>query len=119
MTLAYRYGCKPRKGILAHDMAPKSPEIPPLFKADTATVSFDAAKAGKLSRGFQDCERIGSFEKSGVRAALGTPQGSKRQASRVHTGAPGGFEGGVHIYVRDQEGGQRGVDIYDPRGRGG
>ena len=37
------------------------------------------------------------LKKSGVRAALGTPQGSKRQASRVHTGA---FEGGVHIYVR-------------------
>ena len=40
-------------------------------------------KAGKLSRGFQDCEQIGSFEKSGVRAALGTPQGPKPQASRV------------------------------------
>ena len=44
-----------------------------VFKADTATVLFDAAKAGKLSRGFQDCEQIGSFEKSGVRAALGCP----------------------------------------------
>ena len=30
------------------DMTPKSPEIPRLFKADTATVSFDAAKAGKF-----------------------------------------------------------------------
>ena len=59
---------------MRHDMAPKSPEIPPLlFKADTSTVSFDAAKTGKLSRGFQDCEQIGSFEKSGVRATLGTP----------------------------------------------
>ena len=50
-------------------MPPKSSEIPALFKAeaDTATVSFDAAKAGKLSRGFQDCEQIGSFEKSGLR----------------------------------------------------
>ena len=37
-----------------------------MFKAeaDAATVSLDAAKAGKLSRGFQDCEQIGSFEKS-------------------------------------------------------
>ena len=28
-------------------MPPKSSEIPALFKADTATVSFDAAKVGK------------------------------------------------------------------------
>ena len=52
-------------------------------KADTATVSFDAAKAGKLSRGFQDCEQIGSFEQNElfdrgldgklVRSAAGAP----------------------------------------------
>jgi ABC-type uncharacterized transport system substrate-binding protein len=50
---------------------PKSSEISPLFKAEVATVSFDAAKAGKLSRDFQDCEQIGSFEKSVIRGALG------------------------------------------------
>ena len=46
-------------------MPPKLSEIPALFKADTATVSFDAAKAGKLSRGFQNCEQIGSLESQG------------------------------------------------------
>ena len=39
-------------------------------------------KAGKLSRGFQDCLQIGSFEKSGVRAALGTPARTERRRAR-------------------------------------
>ena len=47
---------------------------------------------------FQDCEQIGSFEKSGVRAALGTPQGSKRQVSRFRRGV----RGGVGIYDRSR-----------------
>ena len=93
-------------------MPPKSSEIPALFKADTATVSFDAAKAGKLSLGFQDCEQIGSFEKSGVRAALGTPQGSKPASVEGPHGRARGFEGGVPRFRRGgleiSEGGQRG-----------
>ena len=40
-------------------------------EAELATVSFDAAKAGKLSRDFQDCEQIGSFEKSACSRCAG------------------------------------------------
>ena len=70
------------------------------FKAELATVSFDAAKAGKLSRGFQDCEQIGSFEKSGVRAALGTPQGSKPASVEGPHGRARGSRGGAHLCPR-------------------
>ena len=111
--------------LLLGNPSPKSSEIPALFKADTATVSFDAAKAGKLSRGFQDCEQIGSFEKSGVRSALGTPQGIEGSVSSAIE-MVGGDTKGRHLCARSGGGSPRfqvglegGVGIYDPRGRGG
>jgi hypothetical protein len=38
----------PREIIIAHTMASNSPPIPPLLKADTATLAFSASKDGKL-----------------------------------------------------------------------
>ena len=75
-------------------------EIPALFKADTATVSFDAAKAGKLSRGFQDCEQIGSFEKSGIRGALGAARYRRERIERHRDGWRGIQRGVRHLCAR-------------------
>jgi hypothetical protein len=57
----------------------KLSEIAPLFKAELATVSFDAAKSGKIIPRFQDCEQIGSFEKSGAT----DPKGARRAERRL------------------------------------
>ena len=75
-----------------------------MFKADTATVLFYAAKAGKLSRGFQDCEQIGSFEKSGVRGALGAARYRRERIERRRDGWRG-IQRGSGIYAHDREGG--------------
>jgi hypothetical protein len=37
-----------------------------LFKAELATVSFDAAKAGKLLRDFRDCAKSAARSSHGV-----------------------------------------------------
>ena len=72
-------------------------------KADTATVSFDAAKAGKLPRGFQDYEQIGSFEKSGVRGARGNAMYRRERIER-HRDGWRGTQRGSGIYAHDREG---------------
>ena len=92
-TRAAVHGVRSSRAIDHLKPAPKSSEIPPLFKADTATVSFDAAKAEKLSRGFQDCEQIGSFEKSGVRGALGAARYRRERIER-HRDGWRGYRGG-------------------------
>jgi hypothetical protein len=38
----------PREIVFAHDMASNSAVIPPLFKADAATLTFSASKDGKI-----------------------------------------------------------------------
>jgi hypothetical protein len=44
----HRLSHLPREIIIAHDMESKTDQIPPLLKADTATLAFSASKDGKI-----------------------------------------------------------------------
>jgi hypothetical protein len=57
-------------------MVAKTPPIPPLFKADTATLAFSASKDGKVTVTYQGWDdRKVVLEGQGVRGELGVTGG--------------------------------------------
>ena len=85
---------------------PKSSEVLPLFGVDNAALRCCVQKDGKITVSFSGCDQNKVVLKVRCSSCVGgTPKGSKRQASRVHTGAPGGSRGGCTSMSRDEEGG--------------